>query len=144
MKREEAIQLLSVLAQSLRSNPDQFSYAVEVSATGAQAVASAPGATGMSVTAVGGHGGNVTGANIRAEIKDADIGIARRQASEAERTEILSAAETIEAIAEELERGADDAGKLEQLLSGLSKLSVPVVIAVVTKAITEAAIAAAT
>lgn len=124
------------MARSLRNDPNQFSYQVNLTVeniTGLHSVASAPGAIGTSV--VMGPGASGTGIKVTAGITDADISFANGLADAAAKAHILSAAATIEAIADELTKGGRDSKNIGALLANLSKLAVPAVVAGVVQAI---------
>ena len=130
----EAAQVLLELAASLRANPDQFNYAVNInvgSITGLHASASAPGSTGMSV--VLGPGASGTGVHIQAGIHQADIEFAEAAATEAERALIREAANVIEAIAHDMADGEPSSVKAKA--ESLAKLAIPPCISAIVAAL---------
>ena len=136
MKADEARELLQELAKSLRTNPNQFTFAVNLTVeniTGLHSVASAPGAIGTSV--VMGAGASGTGMHITAGITDADISIAQGIADEASKAQMLSAAAEIERIAEEVAKEPPNHNRIAEVVAALSKLAVPGIVLAVVQAI---------
>ena len=124
MNREEAADIIDALARCLKNDTNQY-YHVEVTLLGTQIQASAPGATGMSITAIGGSGGSVVGAELRQQIGNVEIEFAHRQADEQILAQIDAAANILSEISTELKAPAPDKEELGSRLGRLSALAVP-------------------
>ncbi len=134
MEHQEAAAIINALAQCLRNDPNQF-YQVSVSLTGTRIQASAPGATGMRVTATGGRGGNVVGAEFRQQVGDIEIDFAHRQADEHIRQQIDAAADILSAISAELKERAPDRKKLGDRVRRLASLAMPSIVIEIVRVI---------
>ena len=132
MKAQDAAALLSELADSLRTDPDQFYYSVNVNVTGLRVSASGAGSTGMS--GVMGAGASGTGVHVQAGINQADIEFAQAAATQAHRAVLMEAADIIDAMADAL---ADDGepGQLKMRLQQLAGLAIPVSISAMVNAL---------
>ena len=124
MKRKEAADIIDALARCLRDDPSQF-YQVNLTLTGTRIQASAPGATGMSVTAIGGGAGTVVGAEFRQQIGDVEIEFAHRQVDEQIREQIDAAANILSEISTELKQPGPDKQKLGDRVRRLASLAMP-------------------
>jgi hypothetical protein len=131
---KEAADIAQTIADSLKSDPHQFSISVRV--IGQQITSH--GGTGLSITATGGGPGSKTiGQSI--SMDGGRVEVLRGNAEQAMKDQIAALARSIEAIAIELRLDAPDKSKIKQVLDSLTGTWVPgLIIGVLSNAVSAA------
>ena len=134
MNPKEAADIAQTIADSLKSDPDQFS--ISVSVVGQQITSH--GGVGLSITATGGEPGSRTiGQSI--SIDGGQMEILRGNADQAMKEQIAALARSIEGIAGELRHDAPDRSKIRQVLDSFTGTWVPgLIIGVLSNAVSAA------
>jgi hypothetical protein len=114
MTTDEAASLIRALADSIQSDPAQFHFSLTV--VGTQASASAPGATGLSVTTTGGGPGAHT-VGFQSSATSGHVEIAQAAANEVVSAELTALVATLRDLAD-----AAEVGTAEQRTGLLARL----------------------
>ena len=124
MNKNEAIEILKLIINSLKSTPNQFHFEVKVTGTKAQAIG---GGTGLNVQVTGG-GPDSTTIGYVSRASGQDIEIAHKSANQAERQQIQALVASIEDLISELESKNPSGTRVQQIMESLKNSWVPNVI----------------
>lgn len=132
VERNEAVLIIRKLAESLRSQPNQFNIKIDATATGVKNTVS--GGIGMvnSVTG-GGSGSSTTGLKI--SMSTADVKIASDAGSAAISREVSSLVDTLNELAMQLEAEKPDTGLIEKIIGSFKDTWVPPLITTVVSTV---------
>lgn len=125
MEVNEATQLIEAIAKSIKQNPGQFHFTVNVTGTRATSIG---GGTGLSVRVTGGGPGSQT-TGFQSSISGANIEIAQRAADAAVSKQMSELVETLNNLASELRRPIPNKTSISSMLASLKQTWVPNVIA---------------
>jgi hypothetical protein len=123
MEIHEAAEIIEAVAGSVKENPSQFHFELNITGTRATAIG---GGTGLSVQAIGGGPGSKTiGFQSSMSSSSGDIEIARKTANAAIRKEMLALAEALDNLAAELRLATPNKKRITQILDSLKESWVP-------------------
>jgi len=123
MRPHHAAQVIESIVDSLKGNPEQFQFSVNVSVTGMAA-----SAHGGDIGAIGIAQGGGTGVRATASMNDAHIQIAQRKANAAISEECQSLLNALSEIAQELKTESPDQSKVQRIYESLKGGWIPGVI----------------
>lgn len=127
MNKEEFIEIVEKMIQSLKENPNQFHVNINISTTGLR-VESSGGSTGISSTVYGG-----TGISARAEAGKGDIEITQGIANHEFKKRLDKLIESLEKIKTEVKREKPDKNRIRSLVDELRPYGPAIVGAVLNK-----------
>jgi len=131
MNASQAAQLVETIAESLRGDPTQFYYDVNVTQIGTSITQRGPG-TGLSVTVTGGGIGPTIGYVSSVQGSDVKVEAIRRDFDAKIEHEVKHIIEILDEIASGLKSSSPDQGRLNRLLGQLkSTVLVPALQAIV-------------
>ncbi len=125
MKASDAAEIIDAMARSIRENPSQFHFEINVIGTQATAIG---GGTGLSVQARGGGPGSTT-IGYQSTISGANIEIGQKAANAAIRQEMSALVQTLNNLASELRLASPDKKRINVILDSLKQSWIPNVIA---------------
>ncbi len=123
MLANHAAKIIDAMVDSLKENPTQFQFNVNVSATGLRATAQGGGIGAMGIAQGGG-----TGIHASVSMNDSQIQIAQKRGEASIQEEYQALLRTLAAIAEELRAESPDRSKLKQMYEALKGKWIPGVI----------------
>jgi hypothetical protein len=119
----EAAKIIEDIAQSIRENPAQFQFTVEVNITGMSGISYGGGIGIMGVAQGGG-----TGIQSSVSVDNAQIQIANKKGAEAMSQQIKALTDLLSSMAEELRRASPDKSKLTRMFESIKGAWVPGII----------------
>ena len=123
MNTQEAANIIETIISSLRDNPNQFQFTVNVSTTGFSATSHGGG-----IGAVGIAQGGGTGIHASASMDDAKIQIAQNKADDEINQAVGTLLESLSAIAQELRSKSPNKSKITSIYESLKGKWIPGVI----------------
>jgi len=121
MEIHEAAEIIEAIARSVKENPNQFHFELNITGTRATAIG---GGTGLSVQAIGGGPGSKT-IGFQSTISSPDIEIAQKTANTATQREMLALAEALNNLASELRLTTPNKKRITEILDSLKQSWVP-------------------
>lgn len=121
MEIHEAAEIIEAIARSVKENPSQFHFELNITGTRATAIG---GGTGLSVQAIGGGPGSKT-IGFQSTISSPDIEIAQKTANTATQKEMLALAEALNNLASELRLTTPNKKRITEILDSLKQSWVP-------------------
>ncbi len=120
----EAAELIDAIGRSIRENPSQFHFEINVIGTQATAIG---GGTGLSVQARGGGPGSTT-IGYQSSVSGANIEVAQKAANGAIRQEMSALVQALYNLASELRSTSPDKNRINAILGDLKRSWIPNVI----------------
>jgi len=137
MEIHEAAEIIETIARSVKEEPSQFHFEINVTGTRATAIG---GGTGLSVHAIGGAPGSKT-IGFQSSIGSSDVEIAHKAANAAIQKEMLALAEELSNLASELRLTTPNKTRINQILNSLKQGWVPnMITSIVANIITKLAL----
>lgn len=137
MEKYEAAEIIEVIAGSIKKNPSQFHFKINVTGTQATAIG---GGTGLSVQAVGGGPGSKT-TGFQSSVSGANLEIAQETANAAISAKMSELVENLNKLASELRSSTLDKQRANTILDSLKQSWIPnVITSVVASIITKMAL----
>ena len=134
MTYEEAAQLIEVISKSIRDNPSQFQFEVNVSSIGTIAMGM-DGGKGIDVKATGGGPGSTT-IGYQSISGGPNVQIAQKAANEAVVQQMSALVQNLNNLASEFRSAKPDKGRIKRILDSLTERWVPnVIVAIVANII---------
>ena len=127
MNKEEFVEIVEGIIQSLKENPNQFHVNIKISTTGLK-VESSGRSTGINSTVYGG-----TGISARAETGKGDIEIAQGIANQEFKKRLNRLIESLEKIKTEANKDKPDKNRIRRLIDELKTYAPAIVGAVLSK-----------
>ena len=121
MKQAEAISLIQAIADSIKRNPGQFRFEINITGTSATSIG---GGTGISVNVTGGRAGSNT-IGFQSKVNGTNIQIAQKTADEAIRREMTWLNNQLQTIIDELKSQSPSHGNLQKVYRSLVNTWVP-------------------
>jgi uncharacterized protein YcfJ len=111
MKKEEIVELINSIIESLKTNPSQFYFDVSVNTIGMKASATQGG-----IGAVGQAFGGGTGINVRTSVGDTEINVANKIADEKIQEQMNDAISLLEKLKDAISQKTNDTGRIKSIL----------------------------
>jgi hypothetical protein len=121
MDKESATGLINAVIQSIKQNPGQFQFNLNI--IGTNVVNSAPG-IGLNVNATGGGAGSTT-IGYQSKLNSPQIKISQKEADDKIKQQMSKLTANLEAILEEMNKTKPDKSKIRIIFSSLSEKWVP-------------------
>jgi len=119
METSEAADLIQIIAESIKKNPNQFNFTINIS--GAQAIVK-NGGTGINIQTSGGGPGSQT-IGLKSEVKVSEPEI--EQVKNEMKKEFLEISKLIQSISNELRSNKPDKSKIRKIYDSLQNKWVP-------------------